>query len=111
MMKDECSAHRRHSSFIHHHSSLFIALLLLFAVSAFALDVPPTPTQWFTDTASIVDSAQAEALNAKLRDFEQQSGATFIIYVFPSLEGESLEDFTIRCAERSEEHTSEFPSH
>jgi len=100
MMKDECSAHRLHSSFILQHSSFFIALLLLFATSAFALDIPPAPTQWFTDTANLVDSSQAEALNAKLRDFEQQSGAQFIIYIFPSLEGESLEDFTIHCAEK-----------
>jgi len=100
MMKDECSAHRLHSSFIRQHSSFFIALLLLLATSALALDIPPAPTQWFTDTAGIVDSSQAEALNAKLRDFEQQSGAQFIIYVFPSLEGEPLEDFTIRCAEK-----------
>jgi uncharacterized protein len=80
----------------------FIALLALLNVagSAFALDVPPTPRQWFTDSAGIVTSDQASALNDKLRNFEQQSGAQFIIYTFPSLEGEALEDFTIRCAEK-----------
>jgi len=99
-MKDECSAHRLRSSFILQHSFFWIALLLLFAASAQALDIPPAPTQWFTDAAGIVDASQAESLNAKLRDFEQQSGAQFIIYIFPSLESESLEDFTIHCAEK-----------
>jgi uncharacterized protein len=91
---------RLYSSLIIHPSSFILALLLLVATSAFALDVPPTPTQWFTDTAHVVDTSQADALNTKLRDFEQQSGAQFIIYIFPSLEGESLEDFSIRCAEK-----------
>src|SRR5947207_8806721 len=102
MMKDECAAPRaqRPYSFIIHPSSFFLAILLLFALRAAALDVPPPPAQWFTDTANIVDAGSASALNEKLHNFEQQSGAQFIIYIFPSLEGESMEDFTIRCAEK-----------
>ena len=79
---------------------LLFAVAATLAAHAFALDVPPPPAQWFTDAANVVDSSQASALNEKLRDFEQSSGAQFIIYVFPSLEGESMEDFTIRCAEK-----------
>ncbi|MFL6244533.1 MAG: TPM domain-containing protein [Thermoanaerobaculia bacterium] len=80
----------------------FLVLPLLFAaaLTALALDVPPTPTRWFTDTAGIVSPTEGDLLNAKLRQFEQDSGAQFIIYVFPSLDGESLEDFTIRAVER-----------
>ncbi|HKO59164.1 MAG TPA: TPM domain-containing protein, partial [Thermoanaerobaculia bacterium] len=78
---------------------LFIALVL-FGTGAFALDVPPPPTHWFTDQAGIVDSASAAALDQKLASFEQQSGAQFLIYTFRSLEGESVEDFTLRCVER-----------
>ena len=74
--------------------------MVAFALPLFALDVPPAPTQWFTDRASLLDASQADALNQKLAAFEQRSGAQFLIYVFPSLEGEALEDFTIRCAER-----------
>lgn len=79
---------------------LILALLLAAALAALALDVPPSPTQWFTDKAGVVPPTEADLLNAKLRQFEQDSGAQFIIYVFPSLEGESLEDFTIRAVER-----------
>ena len=79
--------------------SLFAAALLS-ALQAFALEIPPAPTQWVTDTAGLLNSADLQALNEKLRAFEQRSGAQFIIYIFRSLEGESLEDFTIRAAER-----------
>ena len=88
------------SSFIVHRSSFLLAALLLVATASSALDVPPAPTEWFTDKAGIVDSTQASQLNDKLAAFEQRSGAQFIIYVFPSLEDEALEDFTIRCAEK-----------
>ena len=78
-----------------------LAVLLLFvAATAPALDVPPPPTRWFTDAAGLVSAAEAAALDQKLAAFEQQSGAQFIIYTFPSLENEAIEDFTIRAVER-----------
>ncbi|HYC61663.1 MAG TPA: TPM domain-containing protein [Thermoanaerobaculia bacterium] len=76
------------------------ALASLFAASLFALEVPPPPTQWFTDKAGIVPPTEGDLLNRKLEQFEQSSGAQFIIYIFPSLENESMEDFTIRAVER-----------
>lgn len=79
---------------------LILAALFVAALPALALEVPPPPTQWFTDKAGIVPPTEGDLLNRKLEQFEQSSGAQFIIYVFPSLEGEALEDFTIRCAER-----------
>ena len=101
-MKDErgTTAHPPRSSFILHRFAFLLVLFVLIAARSFALDVPPPPTQWFTDQARIVDAAQASALNQKLAQFEQQSGAQFIIYVFPTLDSEALEDFTIRCAEK-----------
>lgn len=81
------------------HLILLAIAAALMAPAAVALDVPPAPAQWVTDRAGLLQPGQAEALNQKLRDFEQQSGAQFIIYTFPSLEGESVEDFTIRCAQ------------
>jgi uncharacterized protein len=79
---------------------LFLLCSAFLAVTAAALDIPPAPTQWFTDGAGLLDSSQAAALNQKLAAFEQQSGHQFIIYTFRSLEGEAIEDFTIRAAER-----------
>lgn len=76
-----------------------VALLLAVAVSAAALEVPPPPTQWVTDRAGILGAGPSEALNAKLRAFEERTGTQFIIYTLPSLEGDPVEDFTIRAAE------------
>jgi uncharacterized protein len=91
----------RRSSLCPHLSSLFLAaIILLIASAAFALEVPPPPTQWYTDKAGLLDSSQADALNSKLASFEQRTGVQFIIYVLPSLESDALEDFTIRAAEK-----------
>ncbi|HET7711778.1 MAG TPA: TPM domain-containing protein [Thermoanaerobaculia bacterium] len=81
-------------------SVAWAALLLLSAVASVGLDVPPPPTQHLTDAAGLLSSSDAASLNSKLAAFEQRSGAQFIIYLFRSLEGEAIEDFTIRCAER-----------
>lgn len=81
-------------------SSFILLLALLAAFPLCALEVPPPPTQWVTDRANLLGGTEADLLNAKLRDFEQSSGAQFLVYTFPSLEGESIEDFTIRCVER-----------
>ncbi len=88
--------------FILHPSSFILPafILLLAALPLAALEVPPAPTRWVTDRAGILGGTEADLLNRKLQDFEQSSGAQFIIYTFPSLEGESVEDFTIRSVER-----------
>ena len=87
------------SSLIPHPSFLAIAIALA-ATTLAALEVPPPPTAYVTDKAGILSESDARALNDKLAAFEQRSGAQFIIYTFPTLENEALEDFTIRCAER-----------
>jgi len=79
---------------------LLFLLTLLGVSSAFALEIPPTPAQWLVDSAHVLSAADAEALNQKLRGFEQSSGVQFIIYTFPSLDGEAIDDFSIRAAEK-----------
>jgi len=91
---------RFRSSFIVHRSSFIIALLVALATRAFALDVPPQPTNWFTDAAGVVDAGAAAALNSKLESFEKQSGVRFMVYVFPTLGDEEPAAYTIRCAEQ-----------
>jgi uncharacterized protein len=75
-------------------------LLLFAAAAALALEIPPPPTTYVTDKAGVLSESDAHALNEKLAAFEQRSGAQFIIYTFPTLDDEALEDFTIRCAEK-----------
>jgi len=78
----------------------FLLFLLLLAPALFALEVPPAPDRWITDRAGILSADQVAALDRKLADFEQKSGSQFIIYIFRSLEGEAMEDFTIRSVEK-----------
>jgi uncharacterized protein len=96
---------RRTCSFPHFQLSIFsfqfvLVFLFVIAFPVHALEVPPPPQQWFTDAAGLVGPTEGDLLNRKLSDFEQETGAQFIIYVFPSLEGDPVEDFTIRAVER-----------
>ena len=78
------------------------AAVFLFAIAsgAHALDVPPQPTNWFTDAAGVVNGSDVAALNAKLESFEKQSGVRLMVYVFPTLGDEEASAYTIRCAEQ-----------
>jgi uncharacterized protein len=52
------------------------------------------------DFANVLDAAARSRLERVLAEGERTSGAQVVIAVFPSLEGESLEDFSIRLAEK-----------
>jgi uncharacterized protein len=82
-------------------AAIFAAFLFsLLAVPLSALEVPAAPTRWFTDAAGLVDITNAAALDRKLEAFEKETGAQFIVYTIPSLEGDPVEDFTMRAAEK-----------
>ena len=53
-----------------------------------------------TDTAGLLAPAEAQRLEARLAERERATGAQMVIAIFQSLEGESIEDFGIRLAER-----------
>jgi uncharacterized protein len=69
------------------------------ASTAVALEVPPTPTTWVSDQAGVLGGDARSRLDARLQALEQRTGHQVIAALFQSLEGESLEDFTVRCAE------------
>ena len=73
---------------------------MLATTFAAALEVPPTPRSYLTDLAGVVPNQQAAAINDRIEGVETSTGHQVIAVLFPSLEGEPLEDFTIRCAER-----------
>ncbi|HSE91830.1 MAG TPA: TPM domain-containing protein [Methylomirabilota bacterium] len=62
--------------------------------------VPPPPTSRVNDYAGLLAPAQTERLERLLAERERATGTQMVIAVFRSLEGESLEDFSIRLAER-----------
>ncbi|MFI5143791.1 MAG: TPM domain-containing protein, partial [Thermoanaerobaculales bacterium] len=65
-----------------------------------ALEVPPVPTSYLTDLAGAIPPAQGADIERRLQALETSSGHQVIAVLFPTLAGEALEDFTIRCAER-----------
>ncbi|HNX50033.1 MAG TPA: TPM domain-containing protein [Thermoanaerobaculaceae bacterium] len=73
--------------------------LAVVATTAMALEVPPTPTTWVFDQAGVLGSDARERLDSRLQALEQRTGHQVIAALFQSLDGESLEDFTVRCAE------------
>jgi hypothetical protein len=61
-----------------------------------AAGVPPKPTRYFNDYASVVDSQTAEKLNRQLADFERQTSNQILVVIYRSLPvNASIEDFAL----------------
>jgi uncharacterized protein len=73
-------------------------LLVAFVVRA-DVTIPPPPTRHFNDGAGLVSAEDATRLDAKLRDFEDQTSTQIVVAIFPELPEPSLEDFTVRTAQ------------
>lgn len=65
-----------------------------------ALEVPSRPEGYVTDKADILSAAAEARVESVLRQFEERTSNQVIVATFLSLEGESLEDFSIRLAEQ-----------
>ena len=82
---------------------LAIALALL-AVSApgtvsAALPIPPSPDRRVSDFAGALAPADRDRLEARLVERERTSRNQVVVAIFRSLQGESLEDYSVRLAE------------
>jgi uncharacterized protein len=74
---------------------------VLAAVLAFAaLAIPPAPEAHVNDYAHVLVPAERQALERRLTERESATGVQMAIAIFPSLEGESLEDYSIRLAQQ-----------
>jgi uncharacterized protein len=62
--------------------------------------VPPAPAARVNDYAALLAEAERSRLETLLAEREGATGVQMAIAIFPSLEGENLEDFAIRLAER-----------
>jgi uncharacterized protein len=77
---------------------LAILVLALNARLVFALDVPPLHAR-VNDLAGMMSEYQVSQLEDRLSHFEEQTHHQIAILTIPSLNGDSLEDFSIRVAE------------
>jgi len=74
-------------------------LLLLAGLTVNALDVPAS-TGYVSDYAGMLSASEAQRLDQKLRQYDQQTTNQVVILIVKSLEGEAIESFGIRVAEK-----------
>jgi uncharacterized protein len=79
---------------------LGIIFCLFLASSSYAVvpPIPQMPSQYVVDLAGIINNDVEYRLNGYLKELEQKTTVQFIILTIQSLEGESLEDFSITTA-------------
>ncbi len=73
------------------------AVLAALALPARALEVPFL-TGRVVDDAHLLDAGSASRLEAVLRGYEKKTGRQLVVLTLPSLDGEPLEDFSIKVA-------------
>ncbi|MEM5948472.1 TPM domain-containing protein [Spirochaetia bacterium 38H-sp] len=77
-----------------------LVVVLLLPVFAFSLDIPDRPSSYVNDFAGVLSSDTRANLESLLYDYEMQTGNQLVILTISSLDGEAIEDFSIRLAER-----------
>ena len=82
-------------------SIIFVALVLLFCVAAppgFSIEIPAMPANPVVDLAGIIDEAVENKINRYLKELEGQTTAQMAILTVKSLDGQSIEDFSLTIA-------------
>ena len=74
------------------------ACALVLALPASALEIPPAPKGRVSDYANLLSKDAVARIESKIAAHEAQSSDQIAVAIFPSLEGESLEDFSIELA-------------
>ena len=77
---------------------LLLACLLCLPEDARSLEVP-RPEGYVNDHAGLLSEREKARLDSLLRRFEAETTNQVVLLVIPSLEGESLEEFSMRVAE------------
>jgi uncharacterized protein len=78
-----------------------LAVLLLAALAGAAgaaLPIPPPPDHRINDYAGVLSADERARLEDTLRARERESSNQIVVAIFRSLQGESLEDYSIRLA-------------
>lgn len=70
------------------------------ASTARALEPPPKPESYVNDYAGMLSAGAKAEIERELVEFEKATSNQILVATFASLEGDSLEDFSIRLAER-----------
>ncbi len=73
---------------------------VLISRTALGLTIPERPQGYVHDEARLLSTDERNTLESKLSLFEQETSNQIVVALFPSLDGESLEDFSIHLAEK-----------
>ena len=79
---------------------LFWGLLLVSVLLAAVPPVPDQPANYVVDLAGIIDSQTEADLNHRLKELEDRTTAQVMVLTINSLEGEPMEGFSLRTAEK-----------
>lgn len=77
---------------------LLVVLFVCLHVDAHSLEVP-RPEGYVNDRAKLLTAEEKARLESLLGRFESETTNQVVVLIVPSLEGDSLEDFSIRVAE------------
>jgi len=80
-------------------AAALVATLVVLIQPALALEVPPLRSR-VNDYAGMLSQGVVRQLELLLEDFEQKESTQIVVLTVPSLEGDGLEDFSIRVAEQ-----------
>jgi uncharacterized protein len=81
-------------------ATLTVAPVVLFPARGWALEVPDRPLGRVSDYAGLLSLEAAARIESLIAAHEDTSSDQIAVAIFPSLEDESLEDFSIRLAEK-----------
>jgi uncharacterized protein len=74
-----------------------ICFLSIAFVHAAETPIPPSPTQWVTDTANFLSPETVRSLDARLAAYEQATGHQLIVYIAPTTGDAPIEDWAVRA--------------
>lgn len=83
------------------HISILLLLAVVVPATALAQLEVPTLTTYLTDEAGVIDGGSRDKIEQLLQSYDQSTSNQFVVLVVNSLEGESIEDYSIRVAEKN----------
>lgn len=78
----------------------FLLIFVFCASLAQALQMPERPGAHVNDYASVLAPTEVSELEQKLSQFEKETSNQVVIAIFPTLDGEDVDDFTNRLFEK-----------
>ena len=79
--------------------SLIVLIVLVSAALLYAVEtpIPPSPTEWVTDTANFLSPEAVHSLDARLDAYERATGHQLIVYIAPTTGDAPIEDWAVRA--------------